>query len=407
MMEKTKKKRSRRTCGAILVLAIVMVIILALLGIVMVRLGGMARVRSAHGTTDISARSAADAGLTQALRLMNNKLRVESAWDNSTLPQAADTPLPHSDGQFSYKVEGTQKAGFRVVSKGKCAFSERNVLARLSIETLWFGIGVKEDVDIMSKTNFVTIPAGSGFTIRTNSIADGAISLYPNTSVPGDVIIGPGGDPATSIDVKSSSIIAGDSYAAEEEIDFPDVVVPTLPYVGLLPPVEPNDPNLITLTAADSGIYDFITLTEFMKLHIVQGDVVLYVTDKVRLHNSSEIRILEGASLKLYLGDDMWADNGSRIITEGHLVTGTRLKIFGTNTCTEIILKNSGDLAAAIYAPYAELTIMNSGAVYGALTGNRLEMKNSGEFYFDTRLLEYGIDVPAMYTVDRWWEEKK
>jgi Tfp pilus assembly protein PilX len=406
MMEKTRKKRSRRkTCGAILVLAIVMVIILALLGLVMVRLGGMARVRSAHGMTDISARTAADAGLTQALRLMNNKLRVEATWNNSTLPQAADTSLPHSDAQFSYKVDGTQKAGFRVASKGKCAFSERNVLARLSIETLWFGIGVKEDVDIMSKTNFVTIPAGSGFTIRTNSIADGAISLYPNTSVPGDVIIGPGGDPATGIDVKSSSIIAGDSYAAAEEIDFPDVVVPALPYVGLLPPVEPNDPNLITLTAADSGIYDFITLPEFMKLHIVQGDVVLYITGKVRLHNSSELRILDGASLKLYLGDDMWADNGSRIITEGHLVTGTRLKIFGTNTCTEIILKNSGDLAAAIYAPYAELTIMNSGAVYGALTGNRLEMKNSGEFYFDTRLLEYGIDVPAMYAVDRWWEE--
>jgi hypothetical protein len=48
---------------------------------------------------------------------------------------------------------------------------------------------------------------------------------------------------------------------------------------------------------------------------------------------------------------------------------------------------------------------MNSGAVYGALTGDRLEMKNSGEFYFDTRLLEFGIDVPVVYAVDRWWEE--
>jgi Tfp pilus assembly protein PilX len=336
IMEKTRMKQSKKKrSGSILALTAVMVVIMALLGIVMVKLGGMARVRSARAATDVVARAAADTGLTQAVKLMNNKLTAEAKWNNSILPEATGVPLPHTDAIFSYKVNGTQKGGFQVRSKGKCAFSERNVAARLSIETLWFGIGVKESVDIMSKTNFVTIPAGSGFTIRTNSIADGAISLYPNTSIPGDVIVGPGGDPDTAIDAKVSSVIAGDAYAAEEEINFPDVVVPPLPYIGVLPPAEPNDPNLTILTPADSGIYDEIILPELKKLHIADGNVVLYVTGKVRLHNSAEIRILEGASLKLYLGDDMWADNGSLIITEGHLATGTRLKIFGTNTCTE------------------------------------------------------------------------
>ena len=101
----------------------------------------------------------------------------------------------------------------------------------------------------------------------------------------------------------------------------------------------------------------------------------------------------------------MQADYGSMIITENHLDTGTRLKIFGTNECESIILMNSGDLSAAIYAPYADLEVKNSGGLYGALTGDSLTIKNSGEFYFDVRLLDLTIEDDMAYLVARWWEE--
>ncbi|MHC4477065.1 MAG: DUF7305 domain-containing protein [Planctomycetota bacterium] len=411
-MRHTREKHSRRKeSGAVLVLAVVMVVILALIGMGMIRLAMNTRVLAARTVTDIAARHAADAGLTEAVRLMNKKLADEPVWDSGSLPGATDKPLPNCNASFSYTVEGSKTSGFSVSSTGKCGFATRTVHTRLSIESLWFGVGVKEDVDIMSKTTFATIPEGSDLTIRTNSTADNAIKLYPNTEIPGDVICGPGGDPDTVISTKSSSHIDGYTYASEDEIQFPDVVVPELPYIGTLPAPDPCDPNLIELTDADSGVYDAIILAQGKKLHITHGHVVIYVTGEVRLHNAAELRLLDvndgnvPASLDLYLGGEMQADQGSFLVTENHLTTGTRLKIYGTNDCTSIILMNSGELSAAIYAPYADMELKNSGAAYGSFTGNSLELKNSGEFYYDTRLLDIDINEDTAYLVSRWWEE--
>jgi hypothetical protein len=407
-MKKVREKRPRRKSkrgelGSVLALAAAMVVILMFLGMGLIRLGSNARVRAARSVADIAARHAADAGLTQAARLMNKKLAEERVWDNTTLPNAADEPLPNCNATFSFVIQGSKTGGFDVASTGKSGFATRVVHDRLSVESVWFGIGVKQDVTIRSKTVFETIPEGSDFTIRTNSTTDNSIKLYPNTEIPGDIICGPGGDSDSVISTKSTSIIDGDTYAAEEEIQFPDVIVPELPYKGVLPaPSDPCEPNTITLTEADSGIYDEIILPAGKKLHIAGGHVVMYVTGQVRLHNSAELKIL---ALSLYLGGNMQADNGSLLITENHVTTGTRLKIYGTNTCTSIILMNSGELSAAIYAPYADLELKNSGAAYGAFTGNNLEMKNSGEFYYDTRLLDLDINDDAAYLMSRWWEE--
>ena len=66
---------------------------------------------------------------------------------------------------------------------------------------------------------------------------------------------------------------------------------------------------------------------------------------------------------------------------------------------------NSGDLSSAIYAPYADLELKNSGDLYGSFTGNNLEMKNSGSFTYDTRLGKVDIDDQDAYLMQRWWEE--
>ena len=216
MEESTRRSKTKR--GAVLALAVCMVIVLAITGLVLIRLGCDARVRSARATTDMAARAAADAGLTQAVRLMNNKLINELVWDNSTLPSATDEAVPGNDASFSYKVEGNQNIGFLVVSTGKAGFDQRTVYSRLSIESMWFGIGVREYVEVLSKTTFSTIPAGGDFTIRTNSIDPGAVKLFPDTYVPGDIIIGPGGDVDTVVSSKKSTTIDGDVYAAAEEI---------------------------------------------------------------------------------------------------------------------------------------------------------------------------------------------
>jgi hypothetical protein len=62
-----------------------------------------------------------------------------------------------------------------------------------------------------------------------------------------------------------------------------------------------------------------------------------------------------------------------------------------------------------LYAPNANLQIFNDGTFYGALIGKSLdEIKNSGTFYFDTRLLDLltGLTPVTLETVQgSWWEE--
>jgi hypothetical protein len=406
-MTEIRTERSRRR-GAVLALAVAMVVVLAIIGLVLIRLGGDARVRAARTVADMRARAAADAGLTQAIRLMNKKLVDELVWDNSTLPSATDEALPNGNASFTYTVEGDQNIGFLVISVGQSAFASRTVYTRLSIESMWFGIGVREYVDVLSKTTFDTIPAGGDFTIRTNSTEDRAVQLFPDTYVPGDIIIGPGGDTETVISTKKSSTIEGDTFAAAEEIEFPEPVVPPLPYKGVLPRADMADPNLIKLGSDDSGIYDNIILGQGKKLRIASGEVNIYVTGEVRLHQGSELLIMNNGSmpsLNLYLGDDMQADQGSVIITQDHIATGTRFKLFGLETCSSVILMNAGDLSAAIYAPSADVEIKNSGATYGAFTANSIVMKNSGSLVFDTRLLDMDIDDQTTYLGGRWWED--
>jgi hypothetical protein len=110
-------------------------------------------------------------------------------------------------------------------------------------------------------------------------------------------------------------------------------------------------------------------------------------------------------SLNLYLGSDMQADQGSLIITQDHIASGTRFKLYGLETCSSVILMNSGDLSAAIYAPSADVEIKNSGATFGAFTANSIVMKNSGSLTYDTRLLDADIDDQTAYLGGRWWED--
>ena len=110
-------------------------------------------------------------------------------------------------------------------------------------------------------------------------------------------------------------------------------------------------------------------------------------------------------SLDLYLGGDMQADQGSLIITQDYIASGTRFRLFGLETCSSVILMNSGDLSAAIYAPDADVEIKNSGATVGAFTANSIVMKNSGALTFDTRLLDMDIDDQTVYLDGRWWED--
>jgi choice-of-anchor A domain-containing protein len=111
-----------------------------------------------------------------------------------------------------------------------------------------------------------------------------------------------------------------------------------------------------------------------------------------------------GSSLELYLGGTFEGKNNSEL--QNDTGDAANLKIFGLDTCTSIIIKNSGDFYGAIYAPKANLVLHNGGTVEGSFVGDNFEMKNSGTFIYDCDLGDVGIDdLAASFSVFRWWEE--
>lgn len=405
-MKMIKKQSKKSKSGTVLPFAVVIVMLLLIIGLGLTRLGLSARVQAAKSTADLSARAAADAGIVQARRLMNKKLADELNWDNSTLPVVTGVQLPNSYANYSFNIQGNQANGFQITSIGRSGVAERRVYARLEIESLWSGIGVKEGIDIKLGATFATDPPGSDFSIRSNSTEDNAITLKAGVVVPGDVIVGPGGDPDRVITDKATTTIEGDSYAAEEEIAFPPVIVPdvltgmaTSPY-AYTPSVHIGDPNsaavkyfrLNTLEIPQSGVQE------------IRGHCVIYVEGKTTLGQAAELIVMPGSSLVLYLGGDMEAKNSNGIDN----LTGdaTALKIFGTDNCEQIDLKAKGNVFfGAVYAPNADLDVYAKNELAGAFVGKSFNLKNATNFTFVSALMNSGIDDEQSYLMQRWWEE--
>jgi choice-of-anchor A domain-containing protein len=384
--------------GLVLTIVASLAVIIMLTGLGLLRLGYHARIQAVNAASVISSKQAADAGLTKAKLLMNKKLVDELVWDNDSLPVATNIALDNSYASYSYTVTG-DSSGFTVTSVGRAGTATETVYASLKAKSLWTGLSVKGTIDIKNGATFSTIPADSDFAIITNSTASDSIILKSGVVVPGDVVVGPGGDVNDAISTKMDTVIEGQTYAADEEIYYPPVVVPTelealmtISYSYSEGTPLTGDIKFSSITVPNSGVQE------------IQGDCRIYVTSDIILDNNSELVVKSGASLEIYVGTGIEAKTSANLNNE--TADADNLLIYGLDTCTQIDIKNSSDFYGAVYAPNADLTIYNGGDLYGAFVGNSFEMKNSGSFYYDTSLANIGIDdQTAHFSVIRWWED--
>jgi hypothetical protein len=370
-------------------------VVMVMLSLTLILLGMHGRLNAARTGLRIRARCAADAGMVHAIFKMNKKLIDEAVWDNINLPLAS-VAFVQTPASFNYSISGAPPT-FTITSTGTCGLLQENVYVVLNVGSYLKGIGVKETIDVKLGTTFGTLPAGGDIVIRSNSTESDAIGFKAFVTIPGDVIIGPGGDIDTVIDTKATTTIEGETYAASEELIFPPVVPPTgTTYVGI--PI-----TTTTTIAGGSWRYDTINLGNGAVLSIT-GPTLLYVTGTTTLNNAAEVAVKFGGSLELYLGGDLVNQNSVGFSNETD--DSTNLKIYGLPGCTEMDLKAKSDLFAAVYAPSADINLFNSGAFIGAVVGNSFDMKNSGSFVYDTNLAAIFIDDPAAnFDIKRWWED--
>ena len=384
------------------------VVILLVLGAALLSVGLHSRGLSVRTSSGIAARSAADAGLTEAFLAMNQKLQVQP-WDDSSLPQVTSEILPNSDASYSYMVTGDLSNNYAIESTGKYGLEKKIISCSLSLQGP-FQHAILSQGPLILKTGTLVKGYNSqdpwdtdiDVQVATQSTAPESVILYTGVVVDGDVAVGVGG----SVDdvIKDLGAQTQRKYALTKSIDTPAITPPSLSYMGSKIDVHGNT---VIIGPSDTGQYGEIEVRRAVNpgtLQVNGGDVILYITGDVRLGQECEIVIKDGATLVLYLDGDFVADNDAGINNESD---PTSLRIYGTSTEEQtLMLKAKSESLGAIYAPNGIVTIVALSDVRGAVTAKSFEMKSGGNFYYDKALRYVTTDEDAVrFVITQWSEE--
>jgi hypothetical protein len=241
---------------------------------------------------------------------------------------------------------------------------------------------------------------GSDGDVGTNSTAAGAVTLGNNATVNGDAVIGTQGDPATGIVTGHGATITGAQTADTDNKDMPSVPAPT----GLA-----NCGNLSvagTQTISASGQYNNITVANNAILNI-SVDCTLYITGTFTMSNNSQLRITNGARVRIYFGGNWSLNNNCQINNLSQ--DPTNLIMYGTDTFTgSQTFSNNTATYAAMYFPNADITIYNNGAIYGSVIAKSVQLANNADIHFDEALLTVQPDFVTSesgFSVKAWQEK--
>jgi len=395
----TNKTVQLKNRGSALPLALVAIVLLLTVGTSVLSLGLNSRIYSTRNASGISARCAADAGLTKALYEMNLKLQGK-AWFGYELPCETSIYLPNCDATYDYTVTWSP-SGYIIQAIGNSSQAQRTVSCLLKQQSP-FDAAIFSDGSITLHNSGIVdwYNYGSGdanFKVATNSTQDGFVSLKNTAIIKGDVVVGAGGDPDTVIELKHSATIEGETSSLPQERELELPIVPS--WLESLPSGGTITGNTVIY---HSGKYSEIDLKNSKNITVV-GNVKLYITGDLTLGNSAELEIEEDSSLTLYLGGDLEGKNSSKINNETQIPKN--LQIYGLEGCGEMDFKNSSDFYGIIYAPNADIVVHNSVDIYGSTVCKSFDMKNSGKFMYDASLRDASFSsVPTSLVVTKWHE---
>jgi choice-of-anchor A domain-containing protein len=408
-MIKTKPMYAK-TRGSVLLIVIIICLISAIVGVGFLSLSLNTRMMGIRSAADISARCAADAAIAHAVFQMNEKLKIKP-WDDSSLPFVSNMSLPNCDATCGYTVSNIS-GNYVINATGRASRGIRNIKGILRIQSVFdYALFAKDTLELK---NSATVdwcnnqPDDWPMQIGTNSTAGGAITFMSSTTINGDVLVGVGGDPSTVIDAKSDVTVTGSSYAIHSNVVLPTITVPDwLSAMTSGGDLEVENPQT-TKTISTSGKYDNLSLGNSKEL-IFDEPVSLYITEDIILGNDAKI-VIGGpndvdndASLIIYLAGNFESKNSSQI--NNLTADARRFTMYGLDSCTKLTIKNGCNLYGAIYAPNADITIDNSGSIYGSVVGKSVTLMNSGTFYYDAALRDRTVNDEAVrFTVQRWQE---
>jgi hypothetical protein len=121
--------------------------------------------------------------------------------------------------------------------------------------------------------------------------------------------------------------------------------------------------------------------------YLITGDTVLFIDGDFTMFGQSEIHILPGASLTVYVsGKVNLSGNGIMNLSQD----STKFTLRGLPSCTDINISGNASFTGSIYAPSADLSLNGSGTtiydIVGAVVSNTAYFNGNFNFHYDERL---------------------
>ena len=397
MNRKSLFKKTRY--GVVLPLVALIVLLLVIIGLSVTGLGLHSRLFAIRSAGNITARSAADAAVSDAIFKMNEKLKVKP-WNNSSLPAASNVALLNSDATYDYVVTENNNI-YTVQGTGKSLNNTHTINSILRLTSPFdYALLTRNTIELKNSAKigwYNNKPGDWPMKVGTTSTATSDITLMNGATIDGDVMVGVGGDPEAIINGKSSAVITGDAY--------PFTYIPPLPSVIVPDPVasmSSGSPITTSTTISASGKYSGINLG-INQVLTINVPVTLYITGAVLLGQGAEIKINSGGSLVIYVGGNVIGSNSAGF--NNATADAKKLGIYCLDTCTDVRFKNGCIFYGTIYALGAAVIIDNSADVHGALVSNSLIVKNAGKLLYDANLRNRTVnDELTRFAISRWSE---
>lgn len=207
--------------------------------------------------------------------------------------------------------------------------------------------------------------------IGTDSIAAGAIALIGNADIRGDVMVGPGGDPNTVINLSGNATISGTTSVAPSPRDY-EPETSAIPSSGNLQ----ISGNTNYQLPAGTYRFDSIQITGNGRLSPI-GPVTIYVDGTVHL-----------------------AGNG--VSTQNNLPPNFILFVTGDHS---VQIAGNADFYGAIFAPASAIKNNGNGEIYGAVVSRQYHQPGNADVHFDEALRDLGGTGRGDIKLKSWLEE--
>lgn len=440
-MKTMKRYPNKNKRGLVLPFVAAIALCLALLGLAVLKLGFGSRLMSTRTIGGVSARAAADAGVTRALYELNALFHLgDIPIETPMPPDATDVPLNNSNATYSYKVRGPftelSEPYWMIESIGKLGPQVKTVYATLGVRNLFdYGLIVTDTIDLKADTlvdgydtrlgPYTEFPDTTNshnyIRIGTTNITPNAVWLHQDTWVTGDILIGVGGEVDEVIEeTPAGGSITGPWYNLPEPWYFDPIVIPPATYVpsGSINNSTPWDGTgsyrIPTVVTGDTTYLQFDNIDVSVGKNLIfLGPVVIIINQNLELDNSANLFVGEPdntmpnyglpSSVTIYLNGDLLVRNGGNINNLSRIPVNFQLYGVGA-PYQDWDIYNSGDYYGVYYGPNANIRTYSSAEFFGSISGHEFLLFNGGRLHYDHALSGL-IGYDTGFGIDRLWEK--